>query len=120
MLPRCASLGSVVTAPLPEKLVRICSEVLGPLIRQDGGELYLVEAKGDRLVLHLAGQCSGCPGASLTTSSVIEPALRAVQPGLHVVVTSGFRVPKGATPLWTDGTLDEAAVKEPRSDGTKP
>jgi Fe-S cluster biogenesis protein NfuA len=117
LLARCARLGLVVTAPFPEKLVRVCSEVLGPLIRQDGGELYLVEAKADRVVLHLAGHCSGCPGASLTTSSIIEPALRAVAPGVQIVVTSGFRVPSGATPLWTETTTDQSPTTGQPDDG---
>jgi Fe-S cluster biogenesis protein NfuA len=87
---------SAVTASR-ETLVRVCSEILAPLIRQDGGELYLVAIEQDRLALHLAGRCSGCPGATFTASAIIEPAVHAVAPSIHVTVTSGFRVPEGAT-----------------------
>jgi Fe-S cluster biogenesis protein NfuA len=79
-----------------EKLLKICEDILAPLIRADGGELFVVAIENDSITLHLAGKCSGCPGASLTSSSVIEPALRAVSPTIRVVVTSGFLVPDGA------------------------
>ncbi len=79
-----------------ENLVRICTEILAPLVRQDGGELYLVSAEQDRLSLHLAGRCSGCPGTAFTTSTIIEPLLHMVAPSVHVTVTSGFQVPQGA------------------------
>jgi Fe-S cluster biogenesis protein NfuA len=80
-----------------ETLVRVCSEILAPLIRQDGGELYVVAVEQDRLSLHLAGRCSGCPGATFTAASIIEPAVHAVAPSTKVTVTSGFRIPEGAT-----------------------
>ena len=87
---------TVVTASR-ESLVRVCSEILAPLIRQDGGELYLVSVEQDRLSLHLAGRCSGCPGSAFTAASIIEPAVHAVAPQVQVTVTAGFRIPDGAT-----------------------
>jgi Fe-S cluster biogenesis protein NfuA len=82
-----------------ESLLRICREILAPLVRQDGGEIYLVSVEPDRLCLHLAGRCSGCPGAAFTTSAIIEPALHAAFPSVHVTVTSGFQIPEGASPI---------------------
>ena len=79
-----------------EKLLKICEDILAPLIRADGGELFVVAIESDCITLHLAGTCSGCPGATLTSTSIIEPALRAVAPTIRVVVTSGFQVPEGA------------------------
>ena len=61
------------------------------------GELYLVAVEPDHLTLHLAGTCSGCPGAVLTTRGVIEPAVHAVAPSARVVVTNGVKVPEGAS-----------------------
>ncbi|MCC6645961.1 MAG: NifU family protein [Polyangiaceae bacterium] len=66
------------------------------MVEVDGGELYLVAVEGDDVRLHLAGCCSGCPGATLTTRGVIEPAVRAACPGARVVVSSGALVPPGA------------------------
>lgn len=79
--------------------MKVCREVVAPLVRADGGELYLVAVEPDQLTLHLAGQCAGCPGATLTARGVIEPAVHAVAPSARVVVTSGMRVPEGASPI---------------------
>ncbi len=80
-----------------DQLFKVCREVIAPLIRADGGELYIVAIEPDHLTLHLAGSCSGCPGAMLTARSVIEPAVLAVAPSARVVVTNGMRVPEGAS-----------------------
>jgi len=80
-----------------DQLLKVCKEVIAPLIRADGGELYLVAVEPDHLTLHLAGTCSGCPGAVLTSRGVIEPAVHAVAPSARVVVTNGSKVPEGAS-----------------------
>lgn len=80
-----------------DQLLRICREVLAPLVRADGGELYVVAVEPDSLSLHLAGTCAGCPGRPYTTSAVIEPAIHAVAPAARVVVTSGATIPEGAS-----------------------
>ncbi|AUX20583.1 NifU domain-containing protein [Sorangium cellulosum] len=80
-----------------DQLLKVCREVIAPLIRADGGELYIVAVEPDHLTLHLAGSCSGCPGAMLTARAVIEPAVLAVAPSARVVVTNGMRVPDGAS-----------------------
>ena len=82
-----------------ENILRVCREVLAPLIEHDRGELYLVSLEGNRLSLHLAGRCAGCPGVRLTTAGFIEPALRAIAPRMQVAVTAGFRLPNGAIRL---------------------
>lgn len=82
-----------------ENIVRVCREVLAPLIEHDRGELYLVYVDDDQLAIHLAGRCSGCPGVRFTTLGIIEPAIRSVAPRHRLTVTSGFRLPKGATRL---------------------
>ena len=81
---------------LREKLLKICEDILAPLIRADGGQLFVVAIEADSIALHLAGKCSGCPGATLTSTAIIEPAIRAIAPNIRVVVTSGFLVPEGA------------------------
>jgi len=80
-----------------DQLLKVCKDVIAPLIRSDGGELYLVAVEPDHLTLHIAGTCSGCPGAVLTTRGVIEPAVHAVAPTARVVVTNGVKVPEGAS-----------------------
>lgn len=82
-----------------EELLKVCEETLAPLVAADGGEVWLVAADTDEVVLHLAGTCAGCPGATLTSKHVIEPALKAVAPSVRVVVSSGIRIPAGAKKL---------------------
>jgi Fe-S cluster biogenesis protein NfuA len=78
------------------EISKVLREVVGPLVRADGGELYLVEANDEGVVLHLSGRFSGCPGNTLATRRVIEPAIFAVAPRVRVTVTSGPLIPKGA------------------------
>lgn len=83
--------------PTPlEALERVVRDVLGPLIRADGGELYVVTLDSERVCLHLGGRFAGCPGNTLTTRRVIEPLIRSVAPTADVVVTAGTLLPNGA------------------------
>lgn len=80
-----------------DQLLKVCREVIAPLVRADGGELFIVAVEPDHVTLHLAGTCSGCPGAVLTARGIIEPAVHAVAPTARVVVTNGAKVPEGAS-----------------------
>jgi Fe-S cluster biogenesis protein NfuA len=80
-----------------ETILKICEDIIAPLIHADGGELFVVSIDPDSVALHLAGKCAGCPGATLTSTTIIEPAIHSVAPLMRVVVTSGFLVPRGAS-----------------------
>lgn len=80
-------------------LTKVSREVLAPLVAADGGVMYLVKASAEEVHFHLTGTCAGCPGASLTRDGMIVPAVRTVLPKARVVVTTGFRVPEGATKI---------------------
>ena len=61
--------------PAPKELIlKMCREILAPLVHADGGEMYLVAVGTDEVHVHLAGTCAGCPGASLTRERLLEPA----------------------------------------------
>ena len=92
---RCDSLTDV-SSPR-ENLLKVCSDIIAPLVHADGGELFVVSIDEGSIALHLAGKCAGCPGATLTSASIIEPAIHAVAPQVRVTVTSGFHVPDGAS-----------------------
>jgi Fe-S cluster biogenesis protein NfuA len=79
-----------------DEMLRVIREVVAPLVRADGGRLYVVKAEDDVLALHLAGRFAGCPGNTLATRRVIEPAIFAVAPAAKVTISSGAIVPKGA------------------------
>ena len=59
--------------------------------------MYLVRWDGDDVHVHLAGACAGCPGSSMTADSILLPAVRSLAPKARIVVTTGFRVPDGAS-----------------------
>jgi Fe-S cluster biogenesis protein NfuA len=84
-------MGSAETAI--RELIR---EVVGPLVRADGGEVHLVSLAPSSISLHLSGRFSGCPGNTLARRRVIEPLLSKQFPDLKIEITSGPRVPQGA------------------------
>lgn len=79
------------------ELLKLCQEVLAPLVRADGGELYVVALEANHLSLHLGGRFAGCPGAPLIVRGIIEPAVRAVAPSVRLEVSNGVTVPEGAS-----------------------
>jgi Fe-S cluster biogenesis protein NfuA len=79
-----------------EQILATVREIVAPLIRADGGDLYVVEAGERSLTLHVSGRFSGCPGNTLARRRVIEPLLAARFPGLELEMTSGPLVPSGA------------------------
>jgi Fe-S cluster biogenesis protein NfuA len=83
-----------------DRVLGILTDVLAPLVRADGGELYLVKITGDDVHVHLAGACSGCPGASVTRDRILAPLVTGVLSGkARVVLTTGVRIPEGATKI---------------------
>jgi len=82
-----------------QRILDLCRDVIAPLLAVDGGVLYIVSVEDDALTMHLAGTCAGCPGAPITTRSIIEPAVRSVSPAIKLTVTAGANVPKGALPV---------------------
>jgi Fe-S cluster biogenesis protein NfuA len=84
---------------IKEQITRICREILAPLVKTDGGEMFLLRVDGDDVHIHLSGACAGCPGASMTGDKVFLPALRTALPKVRVVLTTGIRVPEGAQRL---------------------
>lgn len=80
-----------------DDVIKALSELALPLVKADGGELYVVNVSGEDVHLHLAGTCAGCPGATMTRERLLEPTLLGVAPKVNLRVTTGWRVPEGAT-----------------------
>jgi Fe-S cluster biogenesis protein NfuA len=79
-----------------EKVKKSVSELVAPLVKADGGEVFLVALTSEDVHVHLAGTCAGCPGAAMTQKALIGPVVNALLPKANVKVTTGWRVPKGA------------------------
>jgi Fe-S cluster biogenesis protein NfuA len=88
-----------VDQSVKEQVAKLCREIIAPLIRTDGGEMYLVRFDGDEMHVHLSGTCAGCPGATITGDKVILPALNMAAPKLRLVLTTGIKIPVGAEKL---------------------
>jgi Fe-S cluster biogenesis protein NfuA len=89
-------LGCAIVSSTRDALFQVVRDLLAPLIRADGGEVYVVRVDDRGIVLHLAGRYAGCPGNTLARRRVIEPVLRAAAPGAEIVITSGVLVPGSA------------------------
>jgi Fe-S cluster biogenesis protein NfuA len=79
-----------------EQFLKLCRDILAPLVRADGGEMYVVSVSADSVHIHLSGACSGCPGAAFTREHVIEPLIESAMPKIRVVLTTGIKPPNGA------------------------
>ncbi len=84
---------------MKEQIAKVCREILAPIVKTDGGEMYLVRFDGDDVHIHLSGTCAGCPGSSITGDKVILPVIRTAAPKVRVIVTTGIRIPEGAEKL---------------------
>lgn len=82
-----------------EQVVKALSELAVPLVRADGGEVYLVSVTAEDVHVHLTGTCAGCPGASMTRERLFEPTVHGVAPKLAVKLTTGWNIPDGARKL---------------------
>jgi Fe-S cluster biogenesis protein NfuA len=91
--------GKNLDESVKEQIAKVCREILAPIVKTDGGEMYLVRFDGDDVHIHLGGTCAGCPGSSITGDKVILPALRTAAPKVRVILTTGVRIPEGAQKL---------------------
>lgn len=87
------------TAPKEEKPVKRLTNIqkikmieetlereVRPALRQDGGDIELVDVDGDNVYVSLRGMCSGCRGARATLSGLVTMKLREfVSPDLVVI-----------------------------------
>jgi Fe-S cluster biogenesis protein NfuA len=90
------SQSALLPAVSRDSVIKLCREVLAPLIEADGGEMYLVAITGEDIHVHLAGTCAGCPGSSFTAQAIVGPALSRLAPKLKLRLTTGWRVPAEA------------------------
>jgi hypothetical protein len=79
-----------------DALKAMLREVLAPMLRADGSQLYLVELGKKEVRLHVTGKLSGSPGTPAVIEHVLTPAVTAVDDRVKVIVTSGYLVPKTA------------------------
>jgi NifU-like protein len=67
---------------------RIASEVVAemrPIVQADGGDMELVEIRGDRVFVTLTGACVGCGMAGHTLGAVRRHLMQALDAPVRVV-----------------------------------
>jgi NifU-like protein len=70
--------------------IKLIGEVIeskiAPMLRQDGGDIELVDIESKNVFVKLQGACAGCPGAKATLKNMVQETLRQeVSPDLIVV-----------------------------------
>jgi Fe-S cluster biogenesis protein NfuA len=56
-----------------------------PYLQGDGGDLYVVGLRGNRLEVHYQGACGSCPSSISGTLAGIESMLRSIEPEIEVI-----------------------------------
>jgi NifU-like protein len=47
-----------------------------PALREDGGDIELIDVEGDRVLVAPRGACSSCPASGITMKELVENKLR--------------------------------------------
>jgi len=56
-----------------------------PSLKQDGGDIELVDVEGDRVYVGFRGTCSSCPSSGFTLKGYVQEKLREfVSPDIEV------------------------------------
>jgi Fe-S cluster biogenesis protein NfuA len=57
-----------------------------PFLQADGGDIELLDVKGNKARIRLTGKCAGCPSAHLTLYVGVEMALKEEIPELEELI----------------------------------
>lgn len=49
---------------------------IAPMLKNDGGDIELVDIEGKNVYVRLKGACAGCPGAKATLKNLVEETIR--------------------------------------------
>lgn len=70
-------------------VMKVLNEEIRPRLKQDGGDVELIDIEGHYVKVALRGMCTSCPSSQLTLKNVVEKALQAqVEPEITVVEVS--------------------------------
>lgn len=68
-----------------QKVMQVIDEVIRPSLKQDGGDIQLLDLDGMDVIVSLRGACGSCPSAKLTLNGFVQKTLREqVESGIRV------------------------------------
>jgi NifU-like protein len=59
-----------------QQVMRVLEEIIRPRLRQDGGDIELVDINGKEVSVALRGMCTSCPSSGLTIEGFVQQTLR--------------------------------------------
>ena len=73
-----------------KKIEEIVEREIRPVLKRDGGDIELIDVRGDEVVIAFRGICAGCASAHITRTSLIQAKLREfISPTLSVIEDTG-------------------------------
>lgn len=68
-----------------QRVMAVLEEIIRPRLKQDGGDIELVDINGKEVSVALRGMCTSCPSSRLTIEGFVQQTLREqVEPDLTV------------------------------------
>lgn len=62
-------------------------DMIRPALQRDGGDVVLVGLDGNKVMVKLVGNCSGCPSSTVTLKLGVERHLKAMIPEIEEVIS---------------------------------
>lgn len=62
-------------------------DMIRPALQRDGGDVVLVGLDGNKVLVKLVGNCSGCPSSTVTLKLGVERHLKAMIPEIEEVIS---------------------------------
>ena len=68
-----------------ESRIETALERIRPMIRRDGGDVWLIRVDADVAYVQMIGACGGCPASNATLKGGIEAVVREDVPEIRTV-----------------------------------
>ena len=77
------------TSNLKDK-IEIALEEIRPFLKNDGGDISLIEVKGNNVTVRLEGACIACSVNQMTLKTGVEMTIKKHAPEIENVINIGY------------------------------
>lgn len=77
------------TSNLKDK-IEIALEEIRPFLKNDGGDISLIEVKGNNVTVRLEGACVACSVNQMTLKTGVEMTIKKHAPEIENVINIGY------------------------------